>query len=275
MQKINCQGTLLDLSIPKVMGIINLNNDSFYAKSRVSAEKELLIVADSMINQGVDILDLGYMTSKPGSPISKAAEELPIIYKAIHALRRRFNVLLSVDTVHAQVAKSAIDHGANIINDISAGDIDPDIINVCSSTKTPYIAMHMQGVPATMQNNPTYSNPTAEIIGYFGAKIEAFKIQGLTDVIIDPGFGFGKTLDHSYQLLKDLSSFAILEKPILVGISRKSMIYKSLKISADEALNGTTALNTIALLKGANILRVHDVAPAVEVVKLYQSMHKN
>lgn len=272
---INCRGKLLDLSRPVVMGIINITDDSFYADSRTKSLHLVLEKAARHLEEGAAILDIGAQSTRPGAPVVGAAEEIAQLLPAIHAIVNKYpEAIISVDTYHAAVAEKAILAGAAIINDISAGDMDPQMLATAGRLQVPYIAMHMQGTPATMQQQPHYEDVSREVLDYFIQKIAQCRTAGIKDVIIDPGFGFGKTLAHNYQLLAHLHTFHILGVPILAGLSRKSMIYKLLAITAAEALNGTTIVNTLALQQGVHILRVHDVKAAVEAVKVLAYMQE-
>jgi dihydropteroate synthase len=259
---------LLDLRSPKVMGVININENSFYENSRANSENNLLKLTEKHLKEGADIIDIGAMSSRPGALISKPEDEAKQIQSALKSITKHFDCYISVDTVHSFVAQLAYDYGGHMINDISAGCIDQKMFTTMGQLKIPYIAMHMQGTPENMQSNPVYENVAYDVLQYFSKIMHNFKQAGGEDIIIDPGFGFGKTIEHNYKLLSQLALFKILDRPILVGLSRKSMIYKVLTTTPDEALNGTTVLNTIALLKGANILRVHDVKEAKECIKL-------
>lgn len=274
MSTINCKGKLLDLSTtPVVMGIINITDDSFFADSRTKQLDAILDKAALHLAEGAQILDIGAQSTRPGAVTVGEETEIDRLIPAISALVERFpDVIISVDTYYAKVAEQCINAGAAIINDISAGDLDPDMIAVAAATKAPYIAMHMQGTPSTMQQQPHYEDVTREVLDYFIQKRAACLQAGIKDLIIDPGFGFGKTLAHNYTLLKNMDAFHILDCPILIGISRKSMIYKLLGNTPAEALNGTTVLNTLSLQAGAQILRVHDVKAAMEAVKIHQFM---
>ncbi|MET6997189.1 dihydropteroate synthase [Chitinophaga defluvii] len=270
---INCRGKLLDLSRPVVMGIINITDDSFYAGSRTKSLHLVLEKAAQHLEEGATILDIGAQSTRPGAPVVGADEETAQLLPAIHAIINKYpEAIISVDTYHATVAEKAIRAGAAIINDISAGDMDPQMLTTAGRLQVPYIAMHMQGTPATMQQQPHYEDVSREVLDYFIQKLAHCSAAGIKDVIIDPGFGFGKTLAHNYQLLAHLHTFQILNVPLLAGVSRKSMIYKLLGTTAAEALNGTTIVNTLALQQGAHILRVHDVKPAVEAVKVLAYM---
>ena len=267
---INAGGKLIDLETPRVMGIINVTPDSFYASSRYSTDKDILNTAKQMLEDGADIIDVGGYSSRPGAKDIPIEEEGFRVLRAIRLIANEFtNAVISVDTFRADIAKEAvIGCGARIINDISGGDGDNKMFSTVEELNVPYILMHMKGDPRTMQNKPVYDDIVADILKWFGDRIFKLNSAGLKDIIIDPGLGFGKTIDHNFELLRRLGDFSITGLPVLVGISRKSMIWKTLKISADEALNGTTVLNSIALLQGADILRVHDVKEAVEAVKL-------
>lgn len=273
-QYINVRGKLLDLEIPKVMGILNVTPDSFYKGSRYSTEEEILSAAGRMLNDGADIIDVGGYSSRPGAKNISPVEEGSRVLKAIKLISREFpEAIISVDTFRADIAREAvIECGAHIINDISGGDADSKMFSIIENLNVPYIMMHMKGNPGTMQNNPVYEDIVADILKWFGERIFKLKSAGLKDIIIDPGFGFGKTIDHNFELLSRLGDFSIAGLPVLVGISRKSMIWKTLNTSSDKALNGTTALNAIALSNGADILRVHDVKEAVETVQLIKKI---
>lgn len=272
MYTINCKGRLLTIDQPLVMGIINITPDSFFEKSRIAIAEDALAAAQQMISAGASFIDIGGQSSRPGSVRISAAEEMSRVVPAIEAIQHALpEAIISIDTYAADVAKAAVKAGAHIINDISGGDMDPDILKVAADHNCPYICMHMQGTPDTMQHQPAYDNVTEEVLQYLAFKIETCTKAGIKDVIIDPGFGFGKTIRHNFTLLRQLKLFSILERPVLVGLSRKSTIYKTLGITADEALNGTTVLNSIALMNGALILRVHDVKEAVEAVRLYKA----
>lgn len=264
------KGRLLDISKPVVMGILNATPDSFYNKGKDSNLDSLLRNAEKMLTEGAAILDIGGASTKPGAELIAASEELKRVIPVIEAIAKRFpQAWLSVDTYHSSVATEAIQAGASIINDVSSGSIDAQMLQTVAALKVPYIAMHMKGIPKTMQHNPQYGNATLEVLQYLQNTCNNCKQAGITDIIIDPGFGFGKTLEHNYELLANMHTLRMLGKPILAGISRKGMIWRALNSSPEEALNGTTALNMVALQQGANILRVHDVKEAVEVVKLF------
>lgn len=271
MYTLNCKGRLLVLEKPVVMGILNITPDSFYSGSRID-QKDLVKKAGQMITEGATIIDIGGQSTRPGSDRLTAQEELDRVLPAINSIRQNYpGVFLSIDTYHATVAKETVAAGIDMVNDISAGDMDANMLSTVASLGVPFIAMHMQGTPDTMQDKPTYENVATEVVDYFIQKTTACKEAGINDLIIDPGFGFGKTITHNFQLLKQLEVLQIFHVPVLAGLSRKSTIWKTLQITPEEALNGTTVLNTIALTKGAAILRVHDVKEAVEAVKLYEA----
>jgi dihydropteroate synthase len=267
---INAGGRLLDLEIPNVMGIINITPDSFYKGSRYITDEEILGTATRMLEDGADILDVGGYSSRPGATDISGDEESKRVLKAVKLINRKFpEAIISVDTFRADIAREAVlECGAKMINDISGGDSDKRMFLIVEKLNVPYILMHMKGDPRTMQNKPVYEDIVADILKWFGERIFKLKTAGLKDIIIDPGFGFGKTIDHNFELLQRLGDFSIAGLPVLVGISRKSMIWKTLDISVDEALNGTTALNAIAIFNGADILRVHDVKEAVQTIRL-------
>ena len=271
---ISAGGKLIDLTIPKVMGIINITPDSFYNGSRASGDAEVIALAEKMLRDGADILDIGGYSSRPRADDITVEEESRRVLNAISLVRKEFpGAIISVDTFRAEVAQKAVSvHGANIINDISGGETDEKMFEVVARLNVPYIMMHMKGNPRTMQDNPQYEDVVADILMWFGKRIVKLQDKGVKDIIIDPGFGFGKTIKHNFDMLERLGDFAIAGLPLLVGISRKSMIWKSLSITPDEALNGTSVLNTVALLKGADILRVHDVKEAVQAVRLIQML---
>lgn len=275
MYTLNCKGRLLVLDKPVVMGILNLTPDSFYSGSRISYD-EVLQKAEQMIKEGATILDIGGQSTRPGSDRLTAGEELKRVVPAIEAIKKEFpSVFLSIDTYHAKVAKETVAVGIDIVNDISAGDMDASMLSTVASLHVPFIAMHMQGTPDTMQQNPTYENITREVVDYFIQKTTACKAAGIVDLILDPGFGFGKTIAHNFQLLKTMEALQMFHVPILAGLSRKSTVWKTLQVTPEEALNGTTVLNTIALSKGASILRVHDVKEAIETITLHEAYIKS
>jgi dihydropteroate synthase len=270
MFTLNCNGRLLTVDKPLVMGIINATPDSFYENSRFTRTDAIIEQVEKMLNEGVAIIDIGGQSTRPGSKPVSAEEELNRIIPAIRIISQKFpEAFISADTFYSMVAVEAIAAGAVIINDISAGSIDNKMIKSVAELSVPYVLMHMQGTPQNMHKNPQYENVTREVLDFFIKKVNELKIAGIHDIIIDPGFGFGKTAEHNFELLRNLSVLQMLDKPILIGVSRKSTIYKTLGIDVNEALNGTTVLNTMALMNGATILRVHDVKEAVEVVKLF------
>jgi len=259
----------MDLSTSRVMGIINATNDSFYSGSRAGDDRELLTLAEKHLTAGATFLDLGAASSRPGAKSIPEEEEVSKIKTGLDRLLQEFpEALISVDTYRASVVRTAADHGAVMINDISAGQLDPKMFETVASLGIPYILMHMQGQPDTMQKKPVYSNVVEEVIRFLTEKINELQNLGLKEIVIDPGFGFGKTLEHNYELLHHLDRLHPLKSPVLVGVSRKSMINKVLQTTPAEALNGTTVLHTIALQKGAQLLRVHDVKEAMEAVKI-------
>ena len=274
MYTLNCKGRLLVLDKPVVMGILNITPDSFYSGSRIKQE-DVLQKAAEMMNDGATILDIGGQSTRPGSIRLSANEELDRVFPVIEAIKKEFpSSFLSIDTYHAQVAKETVAAGIDIVNDISAGDLDEAMLSTVAALQVPFIAMHMQGNPDNMQANPTYENVTREVVDYFIKKTAACKAAGIVDLILDPGFGFGKTITHNFQLLKTMEALQIFHLPILAGLSRKSTIWKTLQTTPEEALNGTTVLNTIALTKGAHILRVHDVKEAKETITLFEAYNK-
>ena len=266
---INCLGKLVDLSTPKVMGILNITPNSFYDGGKYSDEKSILSQVEKMLSEGATFIDIGAYSSKPSAEFVSEEEEISRLLPIIKLVSNHFpESLISVDTFRANVAKAGIETGACIINDISAGNLDSAMIKTVASLQVPYIMMHMKGNPQTMQSLANYENVTKEMLFYFSEKIAQARSFGINDLIIDPGFGFAKTLEQNFEIMNNLELFQMLELPMLVGVSRKSMVYKTLDTKPDFALNGTTVLNTIALQKGANILRVHDVKEAMETVKL-------
>jgi dihydropteroate synthase len=275
MFTLNCKGKMLFVEKPLVMGILNINDDSFYKGNRSQNMDVILKKAEQMIEEGADILDIGGQSTRPESIRISEAEELqrslPVIEMMI---KKSFKVLLSIDTYYATVAKEAVHAGAAIVNDISAGEMDKTMLNTVGLLNVPYICMHMKGVPETMHLNIHYENVITEVLDFFIKKTAECNEAGIKDIIIDPGFGFGKNIHHNFQLLKNLQLFRILGKPIMAGLSRKSSIYKTLHTTAEDSLNGTTVLNTIALQNGASILRVHDVKEAKEAITLFEAYHK-
>jgi dihydropteroate synthase len=275
MFSLNCKGKLLSMGKPLVMGILNITDDSFYAASRMQHIDAIKNKATQMLQEGADILDIGAQSTRPGSIRISVDDELKKLLPAIEMLVHLFpEIIISIDTYHSKVAKETVNAGASIVNDISAGEMDKSMLKTVASLKVPYICMHMKGVPETMQQQAQYEDVTKEVLDYFIAKIDECKHAGINDVIIDPGFGFSKNISQNLLLLKNLSVFKMLDKPILAGISRKSTIYKTLKIAVEDSLNGTTVLNTLALQNGASILRVHDVKEAKEVITLFEAYSK-
>jgi dihydropteroate synthase len=270
---INCGGKLLSLETPIVMGILNITPDSFYDGGNFNDTKKAMHHVSEMLEAGASIIDVGAVSTRPGAKEVTEKEERARLIRILKEMTCRFSeTIISVDTYRAEIARIAIDCGAHMINDISAGSFDKNMFTTIASLQVPYIIMHMQGTPANMQTNPVYNDVVKEVILYLSEKVAALKKLGVNDIIIDPGFGFGKTLEHNYELLNGLEYFSIFELPLMVGFSRKSMINKLLGIKPEDALNGTTVLNTMALMKGANILRVHDVKEAVEAVKIHEKM---
>lgn len=270
---LNARGKLFAFEQPVIMGILNINTDSFYRGSRVVEEQAVLDKAGQMIKEGASILDIGGQSTRPGAIKIEASEELDRVLPAIKTLAKHFpDTCLSIDTFYSEVAKEAVKAGVHLVNDISAGEDDAQMLEFVANNHLPFIAMHKKGSPQTMQQNPHYDNVVLELLNYFKNKAEQLKSMGIEDWILDPGFGFGKNATHNFKLLQKLSVFEIIGKPILAGISRKGMIWKTLEITPEEALNGTTALNMAALMNGASVLRVHDVKEAAETVKLYLSL---
>lgn len=271
---INCKGQLIDLSTPKVMGILNITPNSFFDGGMYKNESEVLSRVEKMISEGATFIDVGAYSSKPSAEFVSEKEEIERIIPFIDSIIKHFpNAILSIDTFRSEVAKACIESGAAIINDISAGLLDDKMLETIAKYKTPYIMMHMRGTPQTMQKFIQYDDIVKEILFYFSERIAAARHLGIDDLIVDPGFGFAKTTEQNYEVFKKMDLFELFELPVLIGISRKSMIYKTLNFSAEEALNGTTVLNTIALTKGANILRVHDVKEAMECVALFNKIN--
>jgi dihydropteroate synthase len=272
---INCKGNLIDLSVPKIMGILNITSNSFFDGGNFNSDTEILNQVEKMLNEGATFIDIGAYSSKPGAEFVSEEEELTKLLPVLELILARFpETLISVDTFRSEVAKQAIEKGAALINDISAGLLDEKMLETVSKLQVPYIMMHMKGNPQTMQSLATYKDIVKEVMFYFSERISLARSFGLNDIIVDPGFGFAKTIEHNYEIMQKLDYFTILELPILVGVSRKSMIYKLLDKTPQEALNGTTVLNTIALQKGAQILRVHDVKEASECLKIYAELSK-
>lgn len=273
-QTLNIKGNLLSLETPRVMGILNITPDSFYAGSRKQTEAEILNRVETIISEGADMIDVGAYSSRPDAKDVSAEEEADRLAFALGTINKHYSdLIISVDTFRSQVARRCVEeYGVAIINDISGGELDKDMFETIASLHVPYVMMHMRGTPQTMQQHTHYENMMGEIMLYFAKKIDRLHLLGVKDIIVDPGFGFSKTLDQNYELMKNLSEFAELEKPILVGISRKSMIYKLFDSTPEESLNGTTVLDTYALMNGAKILRVHDVKAAVEAVKIINKL---
>jgi len=273
MDIINCKGKLIDFSTPKVMGILNITPDSFYDGGKLKDEATLLGQAEKMLNEGATFLDVGGYSSRPGATDIQKTEELHRVIPAIQGILKQFpETLISVDTFRSEVAQKSIEAGAAMINDISAGILDEKMIATVAKLQVPYVMMHMRGTPQTMQTLTDYKNVTMEVLQYFSERIAVARKAGINDIIADPGFGFAKTTAQNFELLSKLELFKNLHVPFLTGLSRKGMIYKTLKSTSAEALNGTTALNSIAILKGASLLRVHDVKEAVEVIELIGQM---
>lgn len=271
---INVNGQLMDLSQPRVMGILNITPDSFYADSRKQTEKDIIARIHQILDEGGDFIDIGAYSSRPDASDVSPKEEMERLKYGLEILRNECpEAVVSVDTFRADVAKMCVEeYGVALINDIAAGQMDPEMFSTIAQLKVPYIMMHMQGTPQNMQKNPHYDNPVKEIILYFAEKIEKLRASSVKDLIIDPGFGFGKTLAHNYEILDKLEELQMFQLPILIGVSRKSMVYKLLGGGPEDALNGTTALHAIALMKGARILRVHDVKAATETVRIFQAL---
>ena len=274
---INVNGSLLDLSQPRVMGILNVTPDSFYAGSRTQTEAEIVRRVKQIVSEGAAIIDIGAYSSRSNADNVSAREEMERLRMGLKILFEiQPDAVVSVDTFRADVARMCVEeYGVAIINDIAAGEMDADMFHTVAALNVPYIMMHMQGTPQSMQQHPHYDNLLKEVFLYFARKVQQLRDLGVKDIILDPGFGFGKTIEHNYELLSHLEDFRIFELPLLVGVSRKSMIYRLLDITPQEALNGTTVLDTICLLKGADILRVHDVKEAVETVRIVQAMRNN
>lgn len=274
---INVNGRLTDLSKPQVMGILNVTPDSFYAGSRAETEQAIIQRLHQIVEEGASIIDVGAYSSRPNAQHISMDEEMKRLRIGLNLIQKHIpNAVVSVDTFRADVAKMCVEeYNVALINDIAAGSMDEQMFTTIARLGVPYIIMHMQGTPQDMQENPHYDNLLKEIFYHFSKKVQQLRDLGVKDIILDPGFGFGKTIEHNYQLMNHLEEFKLFELPLLVGISRKSMIYKLLGTTPEEALNGTTALNTIALMKGANILRVHDVKAAVEAVTIVEKMKVN
>lgn len=269
MKFLNCKGKLLDFEKPRIMGILNVTPDSFYDGGKYLNEKQWLLQTEMMLAEGADIIDVGCTSSRPGALISDVVEEKKMLGKVVGSLVRTFDgVVVSADTYHADAAIAAVDEGACIINDISGGNIDKMMFRVVSELGVPYVLSHIIGIPETMKSAPSYTNVTRDVMLYLSEKIALLQKMGVCDVIIDPGFGFGKGIHDNFELLRNLEMFRVIEKPLMVGISRKSMIWKTLNITPEQAMTGTTVLNTLAVIRGANILRVHDVKEAKQAVEL-------
>lgn len=272
MYTLNCSGKIRILDEPWIMGIINITPDSFYSGSRKQQWSEILLQAERMITEGAHILDIGGQSTRSGSKRISVAEETDRTAPVIEYIAQQFpDTLISIDTYSSEVARAAVKAGASIVNDISSGDMDHDMLSAVASLQIPYICMHMQGTPEHMQQNPQYDNVSLAVLDYLATKVAQCRKAGINDIIIDPGFGFGKTITHNFSLLKNLAALHIIQCPLMVGLSRKSTIYRTLQTTPEAALNGTTALHTIALMNGAHILRVHDVKEAKEVITLYNA----
>ncbi|MGV3509355.1 MAG: dihydropteroate synthase [Sphingobacteriaceae bacterium] len=269
MKSLRIGDQIIDFNVPRVMGILNITPDSFFEESRIDSEDQALRTVEKMLAEGADFVDIGAYSSRPGAADISESEEIGRLIPIIQALTKEFpQAILSVDTFRSKVAEAAILEGAHIINDISAGDLDAKMIETVARLNVPYIIMHMKGTPQTMKSLSQYDDVVDEVLNYLSAKVQQLKQAGITEYIIDPGFGFAKTIEHNYKLLNKFELFTEFDGPVLAGLSRKSMIWKVLNVDNKDALNGTTVLNTIALIKGADILRVHDVKEAVEAVKL-------
>ena len=271
---INCNGKIINFTEPLVMGIINITPDSFYKASRYNSEEKIILRTQQIINEGGKIIDIGAYSSRPGAVDISQDKELERLEFALKIINENFSdIIISVDTFRSEIAKQVVEkYGVAIINDISAGAFDNKMFQTIADLNIPYIIMHMKGNPKNMQENPTYENLLKEIILYFSEKIHELQLLGVNDIIIDPGFGFGKTLEHNYEILNNLKKFLIFDLPILIGLSRKSMIYKVLNTTPEKSLIGTTVLNTVGILNRANILRVHDVKETVETIKLLKKV---
>jgi len=268
------KGQLIDFSVPKVMGVLNVTPDSFYDGGRYTEKDKIVSKVEEMILEGVDFIDIGAYSSRPGAAVVSYGEELRRLSETMELLRAGFpESIISIDTFRSGIARKMVEeYEADMINDISAGDMDKEMFNTIADLQIPYVMMHMQGTPRTMQKNPKYDNVVKDILAIFSSKVKKLKLLGVDNVILDPGFGFGKTLDHNYELMNGLGQFSILNKLVMVGVSRKSMIGKFLGCTPDEALNGTVVLNTVALMKGIDILRVHDVKEAVEAIRIVEKL---
>lgn len=272
---LHCQGRLLDLRRPQIMGILNVTPDSFYDGGYYEAESAILAQTEAMLEAGAAIIDVGGMSSRPGAELIEPEEELERVLPAIEAIAKRFpEAVLSVDTIRARVARESVLAGASMVNDISAGKFDEAMFSTVAELQVPYVLMHMQGTPASMQQAPQYEEVVEEVLDFFIQKVGELRALGVKDIVLDPGFGFGKTVPHNFRLLGNMHVFQILDLPILAGVSRKSMICKVLKVNPPDALNGTTALHMIALQQGARILRVHDVREARETIQLFETLEQ-
>jgi dihydropteroate synthase len=275
MYTLNCKGKLLLIEKPLVMGIVNATSDSFYDQYPQKGLDTIIALADKMASEGADILDIGGQSTRPGSERISAEEEMARVLPVIKILSEKYpDIILSIDTYHSKVASAAVKAGVSIVNDVSAGNMDKAMLSIVATLQVPFICMHMKGTPETMQQNASYNDVVKEVLDFFIQKIADCTRAGIKDIIIDPGFGFAKTIQHNFILLKNLALFEMLDKPILAGLSRKSTVYKTLNITADEALNGTTVLNTLAILNGASVLRVHDVKQAKETIQLLERYKK-
>ena len=275
MYSLNCKGKLVVIDTAIVMGIINLTPDSFYAESRKHGPDEMLFTAEQMLKEGAVMLDLGGQSTRPGSERISVEEELARVIAPIEKLAQTFpEAIISIDTYYARVAKEAVQAGAAVVNDISGGMMDANMLDTVGHLQTPYVCTHILGEPATMQQSPQYNDVVLEVLDYFIAKIKTCRDRGIRDLIIDPGFGFGKTIAHNFQLLRELKTFTMLDVPILAGLSRKGTVYKTLGVEPEQALNGSTVLHTLALTNGASILRVHDVRAAVEAITLFRAYNE-
>ena len=274
LRYINAGGKLIDLSVPKIMGIINVTPDSFFSGSRYKTQEEIISAAAGMIRDGADIIDVGGYSTRPGAEDISADIEKKRLLEAVKLIKKEFSeAVISVDTFRADVAQEAVlDCGASIINDVAGGEADPAMFGIIEKLNVPYVLTHMQGTPRTMQVKPEYGNVVADVLKWLGQRIHRLRSAGVRDIIVDPGFGLGKSIDHNFEILRCLGDFRIAGLPVLAGVSRKSMIWKTLGISPEESLNGTTVLNTVALMKGADIIRVHDVKHAAEAIKLLSRM---
>ncbi|MCE7059931.1 dihydropteroate synthase [Dyadobacter sp. CY343] len=272
-KSLNIRGKIVDLTTPLVMGILNVTQDSFFRESRVTSENDIIGRAETMLEEGAAIIDIGGYSTRPGAKVIDIEEESASVLAALQILTKRFpGIIISVDTFRSEVAKRAVENGASIINDVSGGTLDENMFATVVEARVPYILMHMRGEPQTMSKLTSYDNLVIDILQNLQSKIAALRIYGLADIIVDPGFGFAKNSAQNFELIRRLSEFQILGCPVLAGLSRKSTISKTLGITADEALNGTTVLNTLALQQGASMLRVHDVKAAVEAVKLWSAV---